>query len=175
MEKERILFVGSSIIEQWNTCVEFPESINLGISGQTTKEFITKKIEKVANTKEIHNIVVYIGSNDIGKNRNPTEIIQNTIEILIKLQKNFPKIKRIIYVAIMKSPSRTEIQKKKIEKVNMKMREFSQKNEIIYCNVNRELSSLENYLADQTHLSNLGYSVLNNKIKRLINEYPTHF
>lgn len=169
-EKEIILFVGSSIIEKWNTYVEFPESINLGIPGQTTKELITNNIEKIGNSKEIQNIVVYIGSNDIVKNTNPTEIIKNTIEILIKLQKSFPKIKRIIYVAIMKSPSRTEIQKKKIDKVNIKMREFSQNNEIIYCNVNRELSSLENYLTDQTHLSKIGYNVLNNKIKRLINE-----
>lgn len=176
MEKEITLFVGSSIIKKWNTSLYFPNSINLGIAGLTTQGLITQGLITQVN-KSITNIVVYIGSNDI-KKTNPTQIITNTTEFILLLENNFPHIKQIIYVAILKSPSRTEIQKKKIDYVNRKMREFSQKtenNRIIFCNVNRELSSMYNYLADKTHLSEIGYSILSNKIKSLISKYPTHF
>ena len=100
-----------------------------------------------------------------------TQKITNTTEFILLLQKNFPNIKQIIYVAILKSPSRTEIQNKRIDHVNRKMREFSQKtqnNKIIFCNVNRELSSMYNYLPDKKHLSEIGYSILSNKIKSLM-------
>jgi len=121
MEKERTLFVGSSIIQKWNTSLYFPNSINLGIGGLTTEGLKTQV------NKSITNIVVYIGSNDITKKTNPTQIITNTTEFILLLQKKYPHIKQIIYVAIMKCPSRTEIQNKKIDEVNRKMREFSQK------------------------------------------------
>jgi hypothetical protein len=114
MEKEITLFLGSSIIEQWKTSLYFPNSINLGIAGLRTEGLI-KEVNKT-----ITKMVLYIGSNDIIKKTNITEFI-------LLLQKNFPNIKQIIYVAILKSPSRTEIQNKRIDHVNRKMREFSQK------------------------------------------------
>lgn len=51
------------------------------------------------------------------------------------------------------------------------MREFSQtieNNKVIFCNVNRELSSIHNYVSDKTHLSEIGYINLSNIIKSLI-------
>ena len=71
MEKEKTLFVGSSIIQKWNTSLYFPNSINLGIAGLRTEGLI-KEVNKT-----ITKMVLYIGSNDIIKKTNVTHSKNN--------------------------------------------------------------------------------------------------
>ena len=114
------------------------------------------------NRKQKRNLVIYIGSNDITHHPHisPLQIYTNITDFISQ----YPDT-NIIFVAILKSPNRTESQNKKIDYVNRKMREFSQKHTNIYfCNVNRKLSSPIYYLSDNTHLSEKGYSILSQHI-----------
>jgi len=128
MKKEVNLFLGSSIIYQWDTCYYFSDynNLNLGVEGLTI-ESINKsfypKIDTVTSMK-IKNIIVYIGSNDIVKNNSKVEnILSNIISFLFFLRETFPK-SNIIYIAILKTPRRTDTQKKKLDYINKKIKNY---------------------------------------------------
>jgi lysophospholipase L1-like esterase len=169
-ERTKTILLGSSIIEQWPSDKYIPNSLNLGISGLTSGELM----ESYCRIPPHKNIILYIGSNDITKNditknditKNDitNEIYQNITEFILTIIKN--KNQHIFFVAILKSPNRTPTQIQKIDTINRKMREFSQKHpqNIHFCNLNRELSSPKNYLPDKIHLSETGYSILSNHI-----------
>lgn len=151
MQKERTILLGSSIIERWPSDKYIPISLNLGL---TSRELM-HSYNRIPPQK---NIILYIGSNDITKNIETNEIYQNITEFIMTIMKN----QHIFFVAILKSPNRTKPQIQKIDTINRKMREFSQKHpqNIHFCNLNRELSSPKNYLPDKIHLSETGYSIL---------------
>jgi lysophospholipase L1-like esterase len=155
MQKKTIL-LGSSIIERWPS--DKYSLNNLGISGLTSGELMESYSRIKISPQQ--NIILYIGSNDITKNLPITtnEIYQNITEFILKIMKK----NNIFFVAILKSPDRTREQIQKIDIINRKMREFSQKHpqNIYFCNLNRELSSTKNYLPDKIHLSETGYSIL---------------
>jgi len=160
-EKITTLFIGSSIIKRWKTSKTFTNSLNLGIEGLTSREL--QKEYTQTSLKHYKNIILYIGSNDITHHlTSPIQIYTNITEFISQFSQN----QNIIFVAILKSPNRTEIENKQIDFINRKMREFSQKHpqNIHFCNLNRELSSLKNYLPDKIHLSETGYSILSNHL-----------
>jgi lysophospholipase L1-like esterase len=151
-EKEKTLLLGSSIIERWPI-----NEKNIGITGLTSRELMETYSNEMYNN--VKNVILYIGSNDITHNPHisTTEIYENITEFITQINKKI----NIIFVAILKSPKRTITQIHKIDIINRKMREFSQKHtNIHFCNLNRELSSHNNYLPDQIHLSEKGYSIL---------------
>lgn len=163
MKKERTttILLGSSIIERWP--IQEKNIENLGISGLTSRELM-EKYKEIPKTKT-KNIILYIGSNDITHNISINEIYRNITEFILSINLNTSKT-NIIFVAILKSPDRTIQQIQKIDIINRKMREFSQKHpNISFCNLNRELSSSNNYLSsDKKHLSEKGYSILSHHL-----------
>jgi len=156
--QKRTILLGSSIIERWPS--DKYSLNNLGISGLTSGELM-ESYSRIRIPPQ-QNIILYIGSNDITKNLPITtnEIYQNITEFILKIMNN--NNQHIFFVAILKSPDRTREQIQKIDIINRKMREFSQKHpqNIYFCNLNRELSSTKNYLPDKIHLSETGYSIL---------------
>lgn len=161
------IFIGSSIIEQWS--YPHSDSLNLGISGLTSDELqkkYTTLLQSILIKNQKQNLVIYIGSNDITHHphTSPLQIYTNITEFISQYQYQYPHT-NIIFIAILKSPNRTDSQNKKINYINRKMREFSQKHTNIYfCNVNRKLSSPIYYLSDKTHLTEKGYSILSQHI-----------
>lgn len=157
------IFIGSSIIEKWS--YPYPYSLNLGISGLTSNELqkkYTTLLQSILIKNQKQNLVIYIGSNDITHHphTSPLQIYTNITEFISQ----YPHT-NIIFIAILKSPNRTDSQNKKINYINRKMREFSQKHtNIFFCNVNRKLSSPIYYLSDKTHLTEKGYSILSQHI-----------
>jgi lysophospholipase L1-like esterase len=155
------ILLGSSIIERWP--IKNKNIKNLGIAGLTSKELMESYRNECKMYNNVKNVILYIGSNDITHNPHisTTEIYQNITEFITQINKK----NNIIFVAILKSPKRTIEQIEKINTINRKMREFSQKHPNIYfCNLNRELSSPKNYLPDQIHLSEKGYSILSHHL-----------
>jgi lysophospholipase L1-like esterase len=169
----KTILLGSSIIER------FPQNsfLNLGISGLTTEELQQTYLpillqNQNQNQNQNPNIILYIGSNDISKSNSNSkttqQIYHNITEFILSIS-NFAK--NIVFVAILKSPNRTNTQIQKIDTINRKMREFSRKYpNIHFCNLNRELSSTKNYLSDNTHLSETGYSILSHHLSCIIED-----
>lgn len=167
------IFLGSSIISQWNVSSFFLnfQNINLGISKMTTNKLIPTYSILLSNDeyKNANNIILYIGSNDIARNATESQIVNNIVEFLHFLQNTYEN-KNIIFIAILKSPKRTPNQIKKIDCVNRKIREFADSSKkFTFCNANRQLVSHNNYKSDQTHLSSQGYSTLTRVIEGFFN------
>jgi lysophospholipase L1-like esterase len=176
MEKYVNIFLGGSIISQWNTSYYFLpdfQIINLGISKLTTNDLIKKYsdiLNKIKNKDNIKNIVLYIGSNDVTRNEKESEIVNNIYEFIHFLQKTIKNAK-IVFIGILKSPGRTLNEIKKIDHINQKMRELAKHSNNLYLfNFNRQLASINNYQLDKTHLSKTGYSRLSNYLKKILNE-----
>jgi lysophospholipase L1-like esterase len=173
MNKNTNLFLGSSIISQWDTSHFFPnfQNINLGISGLTSYELKEKYsmlfTDKYTKTK-INNIFLYIGSNDVTKNINMSDILNNIVKFITLLQTKFQNTK-IYYIAIFKSPCRNTNELKKIDYINNKLRELAMiSHKFVFYNFNRQLISKNNFVQDKTHLSRLGYHKLSKCIEKIL-------
>ena len=172
METKTNLFLGSSIISEWDTSHFFPnqQNVNLGISGMKSSDLVNKYsvlfTDKYKNMK-FQNIILYIGSNDVTQDINENDIIKNIIDFITLLRANF-KISKIILIALFKSPDRTANQLKKIEYINKKIRDYVMisKNIFVY-NFNRQLVSKTNFMDDKKHLSHVGYQTLTNCMKKI--------
>ena len=173
MEKQVNIFLGGSIISQWNTCCFLPnvQNINLGISKITTNELMKNYsdiLNKMKNKEKIEHIVLYIGSNDVTRNRKEGQIVNNINEFIQFLHKTVKNAK-IIFIAILKSPGRTLNEIKKIDYINQKLRELMKNsNNLYFYNFNRQLVSHNNYQSDNTHLSSIGYARLTQYIKHIL-------
>jgi len=172
METKTNLFLGSSIISEWDTSHFFPnqQNVNLGISGMKSSDIVNKYsvlfTDKYKNMN-FQNIILYIGSNDVTQDKNENDIIKNIIDFIAILRVNFKKPK-IILIALFKSPDRSDNQLKKIEYINKKLRDYTliSKNTFIY-NFNRQLVSETNFMEDKKHLSQIGYQNLTNCMKKI--------
>jgi len=166
------LFLGSSIISNWDTSRFFPnhQNINLGISGLKSSDLNEKYsilfTDKYKKTK-IQNIIVYVGSNDITQDKNENDVIKNIIDFVSLLQFNFKKSK-IFFISIFKSQNKKTNHLNKIDYINKKIRDHTMKttNFFVY-NFNRQLVSKENFSEDKKHLSEKGYQTLSNCIKKI--------
>ena len=172
MEIKTNLFLGSSIISEWDTSHYFPnqQNINLGISGIKTNDLFNKYsilfTDKYKNMK-FQNIILYIGSNDITQDKNENDIIKNIIDFISMLQANFKKA-NIFFISIFKSPDRTATQLNKIDYINKKIRDYAMTTQKLFVyNFNRQLISKNNFMEDKIHLSDVGYQKLTNCIKKL--------
>lgn len=172
MEIKTNLFLGSSIISEWDTSHFFPnqQNINLGISGMKSSSLNEKYsvlfTDKYKNMK-FQNIILYVGSNDVTQDINETDILKNIIDFVETLRASFKKSK-IILIALFKSQDRTAYQLKKIDYINKKLRDYAMisQNLFVY-NFNRQLVSKNNFMEDKKHLSDIGYQKLTGCMKMI--------
>lgn len=176
MERRVNIFLGGSIISQWNTAYILPncQNINLGLSKMTANDLLrnySNVIININNKENIQNIILYVGSNDVTTNKEKEgKIVGNIIDFIKFLQKTINNT-NIIFIAILKSPNRKPNEIKKIDYINQKMREFinhNNNNNLYFCNFNRQLRSLENYQSDKTHLSEIGYFNLTRSLQEIL-------
>lgn len=90
-DKNRIVFIGDSIIEGWNQHPFFNENahyINRGIGGQTSSQILVRFTADVIGL-EPKCVVVCVGTNDIAQNQGPItlEKIQHNFETMIAVAK----------------------------------------------------------------------------------------
>lgn len=152
------ILVGSSIIKKWRIEKYYKEGENLGILGlrsRDLKKAYEKRLERMGGAKEM---IIYVGSNDVTHNHDEVDTIKNIIEFLEKVMEKMPRT-RIKYIGILKSPSKTEREKEKIERINRIIKRWidSKRGSIYFYNVNRELHGTKNYIEDGHHLSEEGY------------------
>lgn len=161
------ILIGSSIIKKWRIKGYYKEGENLGILGLRSidlKKAYEKRLERMGDAKEM---IIYVGSNDVTHNHDEKETIKNIIEFLEKAMEKMPRTK-IKYIGILKSPSKTEREKKTIERINQTIKRWieTKRGSIYFYNVNRELHGARNYVEDGHHLSEEGYRGLYKCIER---------
>ena len=161
----KVLLLGSSIIRNWKNFItnqENEEVINMGKSGLVTAN-LPKYLEKIPNIDPEY-ILFYCGGNDLLRNINEKDILNNLQSFLDDLVIKFPKSK-IIVISVIKSPIMYNGKINDIDYINNSIRKYSKMfHNIQYVNVNRILCDKAFFMEDGLHLNNSGYEKMNTKL-----------
>ncbi|MFK4484110.1 GDSL-type esterase/lipase family protein [Curtobacterium sp. MCJR17_020] len=120
-ERSPVLFLGDSITAQgsWDTWLPDEQTLNQGISGDTTDGVLARLDAVVAEQPEV--IVLLIGTNDFGNHRASAEhVVRNVETILVTLRRELPGV-RLLLVSVL--PRQAEYTTK-IEEANRHLRQF---------------------------------------------------
>ncbi|RPE83290.1 MULTISPECIES: GDSL-type esterase/lipase family protein [unclassified Curtobacterium] len=120
-ERSPVLFLGDSITAQgsWDSWLPDEQTLNQGISGDTTDGVLARLDAVVAEQPEV--IVLLIGTNDFGNHRASAEhVVRNVETILITLRRELPGV-RLLLVSVL--PRQAEYTAK-IEEANRHLRQF---------------------------------------------------
>ena len=149
---------------------------NRGISGDTTDRLLERLQDNVLNIKP-KNLVLLIGTNDIGRGL-PLELsIQNVESIIEASKKCNPQINFIleaVYPINEKMRDRNEKRSnKKIAEMNRAFAELCKKHNCIWCDFTDELKDktgqLKNeYTYDGLHINSMAYEIVANNIIPLL-------
>jgi lysophospholipase L1-like esterase len=149
---------------------------NRGISGDTTDRLLERLQDNVLNIKP-KNLVLLIGTNDIGRGL-PLELSIQNVEKIIKASKKCnPQINFIleaVYPINEKMRDRNEKRSnKKIAEMNRAFAELCKKHNCIWCDFTDELKDnngqLKNeYTYDGLHINSMAYEIVANNIIPLL-------
>lgn len=140
-----IIMLGDSLIArgEWDTLLYPKKVINLGHDGDTTKDVLSRL--DLATDVHAQCIYLMIGINDMNSYKSLDKIFEDYVEILKELEKSSSKVivQSILYTQ-MKSFN------KKVKELNIKLKEYCTKNDLVYIDLNKALSQDESLLNDFT-------------------------
>ncbi|MBG6107716.1 GDSL-type esterase/lipase family protein [Frigoribacterium sp. CG_9.8] len=121
MAVEKIVFLGDSLTEAGDWSAWFPDltAVNLGIGGSTSDDVLGRLEPVVALDPD--EIVLLIGTNDLGMRRNVESLVRNIQSILVDLRRDLPG-SRMLVQSIM--PRGREFADR-IREANIHLRQFS--------------------------------------------------
>ena len=181
--KERIVFMGDSITEEWGKVspnfFQPAHFINRGIGGQTTPQMLLRFKQDVIN---LNPAIVFIlaGTNDIAGNTGPAnqEMITNNIFSMAELSICF-NIKVVLssILPVDKYPWADHIKEvpETISKINQQLKLFSQKNDNLYIDyyssmVGENRGLKKEYTTDGVHLNKKGYDVMSDLVHDVLDK-----
>ena len=182
-EEKRVVFLGSSRIENWKKFnpeffAQNPNYLNRGVSGQTSPQMLLRFREDVIKLKPTA-VVFSGGSNDIAQNTGPTtlEAIASNVEAMILLAKAH-KIKFIMCSEMPTNvyPWNPKIQPaEQIIELNKMYKALADKYNLTYVDtytrlVDEQKGLKKEYQQDAVHPNKAGYLVLEPLVKKAIDE-----
>jgi lysophospholipase L1-like esterase len=170
--ESRIVFMGNSITEGWlQLCPDFFDGkpyINRGISGQTTPQMLVRFRQDVLNLKP-KVVVMLAGTNDIAENTGPStlEMIEDNIQSMVEIAKaNNIKVLLCSVLPAFDYPWKTGLSPaEKIVELNKWIKDYSDKNDIIYVDYFTPMADEHNslkkeYSEDGIHPNKVGYGFM---------------
>ncbi len=162
-----IAMLGDSITDwgEWNELLDRNDIVNRGISGDST-EGVLKRIEGINSS--VTKVFVMIGINDLGKGKSVDYVFDNYKKIVTMLkQKNMqPIIQSTLFVDSVKIHY---IKNNHVEQLNNKLKKYAIENDLIYIDLNTELSKdkklRSDYSYDGIHLNGDGYKAWKEVLK----------
>jgi len=157
----RIVMLGDSITYKvdWNELLSRTDVANRGIGNDNTKGFINRLSDIYVLNPET--CFIMGGINDFIRGVSANKVFINYTKILKDLQNNgiTPIIQSTLYVS--ETISNWSIINKKVDELNKMLREYTNKEDVIFIDVNKELSTggaLDSiYTYDGVHLLGSGY------------------
>jgi lysophospholipase L1-like esterase len=157
----RIVMLGDSITYKvdWNELLSRTDVANRGIENDNTKGFINRLSDIYVLNPET--CFIMGGINDFIRGVSANKVFINYTKILKDLQNNgiTPIIQSTLYVS--ETISNWSIINKKVDELNKMLREYANKEDVIFIDVNKELSTggaLDSiYTYDGVHLLGSGY------------------
>ena len=158
----RILLIGDSITEGFNTDIFLPELniTNRGVSGDSTQETL-KRISSDWFEPEPNFIFICIGTNDFARGRDDDFILEGINSIIEKIR-IFTVSSKIVIISIFPTRNNPERPNKRIVNFNLKLQNLVISKNIIFFNLNEHFSDDEGQLIneftdDGLHLNNDAY------------------
>ncbi|MBE0538968.1 MAG: SGNH/GDSL hydrolase family protein [Ignavibacterium sp.] len=171
-DESRIVFMGNSITEGWlitdPVFFEGKPYINRGISGQTTPQMLVRFRQDVVNLKP-RIVVILAGTNDIAGNTGPStlEMIEDNIASMVEIAKsNGIKVILCSVLPAYDYPWKQGLNPaEKIPALNKWIKDYSNKNEIIYVDFFTPMADERNglkkdYSEDGVHPNLAGYKLM---------------
>ena len=179
-EKDKVIFMGDSITEEWGRLKQIFQSpifINRGIGGQTTPQMLLRFKQDVINLKP-YVVFILAGTNDIAGNTGPSNIdmIINNIFSMAELSMSY-NIKTVLssILPVDKYPWADHIKNvpETILTINQELKSFSGKNDITYIDyhslmVSKNLGLKKEYTTDGVHLNKMGYEVMCHLVRGIL-------
>ena len=158
MTADTVVFIGDSLTQGGDWEGWFPDlnAINLGIGGNTTDDVLGRLESVVALDPD--EIVLLIGTNDLGMRRNVESLVRNIQSILVDLRRELPG-SRMLVQSIM--PRGREFADR-IREANIHLRQFSATVHAQFLDL-WPVMALEDgelnpaYSGDRLHLNDAGY------------------
>ncbi len=168
----RVVFMGNSITEFWNTHQPYffknPLYINRGISGQTTPQMLLRFKQDVIDL-EPEIVVILAGVNDIAENTGPTtqKMIEDNIFSMAQLAKtNGIKVILCSVLPVFSFQSKKHLKPaNKVIALNAALKEYTLKNDIFYLDYYSSMVDAKNglkeaYTYDGLHPNAEGYKIM---------------
>ena len=168
--KADIVMIGGSIIDraEWNELFSNISIVNRGISGDTTRD-VLNRMESIYSTNA-KKAFIMLGLNDLGRHIPVDEIISKYEKIVFQLKQHgiTPYIQSVLFLG-----DKHADRNKDVLKLNLKLQELSEKENIVFIDLNKVLSEngklKKSYSSkDDIHLNGDGYFAWKNSIKKYI-------
>ncbi len=172
------VMIGDSITEEGEWHEIFPETsiLNRGIGSDTTYG-VLKRLDSIINTQP-DTAFIMLGINDIIKHRPIATVVKDYIQIITILQssKITPIIQSTLYVSSSCNTTGQKMTNNEInnavKKLNVELNEYANINNIVFVNLNDELSTNGTlkceFTYDGVHLNGDGYKIWKSKISNLL-------
>ena len=186
IQDENIVFLGDSITDFYDLdkYYEGYNIVNSGISGNTTEDILNDMYNRVYKYNP-SKVILLIGTNDINVKIEEDDTISNIKDIVKNIKKNRPNTK--IYVESIYPINNTDDEKIEhymvgvrtneiIKKYNKRIKEYCNKNNVIYINMYNELRDEDGnlkleYTKEGLHISDEGYEVITKILKKYIQRF----
>lgn len=174
---DNYLFLGDSITDFYDLDKYYPDmpTVNSGVSGNTTED-ILKDMKKRAYQYNPSKVFLLIGTNDLDTKHSKEDIVNNVEKIISELKENRPKAE--LYIESI-YPVNPDVRRSKsgnrnnddIKQINKELKKYCKENKINYINLydllkDEDDNLKEEYTKDGLHLSDEGYKVVTEEIKK---------
>jgi lysophospholipase L1-like esterase len=180
--EKRIVFMGNSIFEHWQTFDPdfFRKNpfVNRGISGQTTPQMLVRFRADVLDLKP-YAVVILAGTNDIAENTGPTTvkmILDNIFSMIELARANDIHVVLCSVLPARQYPWNLYIEPvEKIRRLNIALANYAHTHNIPYLDfysamIDEEKGLNRDYTYDGVHPNKAGYQIMENLLQPVIRE-----
>jgi lysophospholipase L1-like esterase len=121
MTADTVLFLGDSITQGGDWATWFPElnTLNFGVGGDTTEDVLAR-LDAVVEAQP-DEIVLLVGTNDLGLRRNVETLVRNVQSILVDLRRDLPGSRMLVQSVMPRGREFAD----RIREANIHLRQFS--------------------------------------------------
>ena len=166
-DKYETIMLGDSITDegQWDELLNKDSIQNRGISGDTTSG-VLDRLDSV--NKNIHQVFIMIGVNDIMRGKEVDEVYTNYLKIIQSFKDK--NIKVYIQSTLYIGETRKANFNPKIEELNKRLEKYAKENKLVFINLNHILAPQKvlkkEFTFDDLHLNGTAYKLWAREIKK---------
>jgi beta-glucosidase len=180
MPNAKILFIGDSITQGWETNGKEVwekyygkrNALNLGVSGDRTQHVLWRLDHGNIDNLNPKLAVIMIGTNNIGQN-DPQEIADGILAINAKLKVKLPNTKVVVLAIFPRSPTKEDPKRQAVARTNEILKEHEGTTGYRYVDIGKEFLEADGSISkeimnDYLHLTPKGYEIWARSIEPVV-------